>query len=233
VLIETLGLESARLIAICGAGGKTSLMSALAREMAARGERVLVTTTTKIAAEEGEGLWPEGISISHRGRSGGKLIGHPPEEVDAFKASGRFDRILVEADGSRRRPLKAPAAHEPVIPSTADAVVVVAGMSGLGVPLSEETVFRAEIWAALSGTALDAPLDAESFARVALHELGLAKGCRGCPRTTLFLNQVDSPEARAAATAIGRLLGAARFKPFDRIAAGSLIHGYESYRLQA
>jgi probable selenium-dependent hydroxylase accessory protein YqeC len=223
VLIETLGLESARLIAICGAGGKTSLMSALAREMAARGERVLVTTTTKIAAEEGEGPWPEGISISHRGRSGGKLLGHPPEEVDAFKESGRFDRIFVEADGSRRRPLKAPAAHEPVIPSTADAVVVVAGMSGLGMPLSEETVFRADIWAALSGTALGAPVDAESFARVALHEAGLAKGCRGCPRTALFLNQVDSPEARAATVTIARLISAATRSPFGRIVCGRLL----------
>lgn len=232
MLIGALGLESARLVALCGAGGKTTLMVALAREMASRGERVLVTTTTKIAAAEGEGPWPPGVFVSHRGQSGGKLLGHPPEAIDALKNASQFDRLLVEADGSRQRPLKAPAAHEPVIPSTTDAVVVVAGMSGLGLPLSEQTVFRAAIWAALSGTALGAPVDAESFARVARHEAGLAKGCRACARTTLFLNQVESPQARAAAATIGRLLGAASFSPFDRIVAGSLTHSNESYRLR-
>ncbi|OGA61561.1 MAG: hypothetical protein A3G81_06895 [Betaproteobacteria bacterium RIFCSPLOWO2_12_FULL_65_14] len=222
MLIEALGLERARLVALCGAGGKTSLMLALAREMAATGERVLVTTTTKIAAAEVEGPLPPGVSVSHRGKSasGRKLMGHPPEAVDAFKA--QFDRVLVEADGSRQRPLKAPAAHEPVIPSTSDAVVVVAGMSGLGLPLSEETVFRADIWAALSGTPLGAPVDAESFARVALHEAGLAKGCRGCSRTALFLNQVHTPDTRIAATAIARLILAASFSPFGRIVSGRL-----------
>jgi probable selenium-dependent hydroxylase accessory protein YqeC len=224
VLIEALGLQGARLVAICGAGGKTTLMFVLAREMAARGERVLVTTTTKMAAAEAEGPWPPGISISHAGKSpdGRKLQGHPPEYIDELKAAAQYDRLLVEADGSRRRPLKAPAAHEPVIPSATDAVVVVAGMSGLGLPLSEETVFRAEIWAALSGTPLGAILDAESFARVALHEAGLAKGCPAASRRMLFLNQVDTPQARAAAASIERLLAGAGLNPFAKIVAGRL-----------
>ena len=56
-LTRALGLGEARLIAICGAGGKTSLMAALVRELSARGERVLATTTTKMAIEEAEGPW--------------------------------------------------------------------------------------------------------------------------------------------------------------------------------
>jgi len=222
VLIEALGLEAARLVALCGAGGKTSMLRALAREFAARGERVLVTTTTKIAVDEGEGPWPAGVSLSHGGRSAGKLLGHPPQAIDEMKQGGRFDRLLVEADGSRRRPLKAPAAHEPVIPGSADAIVVVAGMSGLGRPLTEDTVFRAGIWAALSGTALGAAVDAESFARVALHEAGLAKGCREAPAAVLFLNQADTAQAQAAAASIGRILCSAPSSPFARIVSGRL-----------
>lgn len=224
MLIEAFGLERARLVALCGAGGKTTLMFALAREMAAAGERVLVTTTTRIGSAEGERPWPPGISISHGGRSadGRKLTGHPPELIDEIKRAGHYERLLVEADGSRRTPLKAPAAHEPVIPATTDAVIVVAGLSGLGLPLSEETVFRAEIWAALSGTRLGSPVSPESLARVALHEAGLAKGCPGASRTTLFLNQVHTREARAAAATIGRLIAAASFSPFGRIVCGCL-----------
>lgn len=222
MLIEALGLERARLVAICGAGGKTSLMLALAREMAAAGESVLVTTTTKLAAAEVEGPLPSRVSVSHRGKSGNKLLGHAPEAIDELKAAAQFDRLLVEADGSRQRPLKAPAAHEPVIPASTDAVVVVAGLSGLGQPLSDETVFRAEIWAALSGTAPGAPVDAESFVHVALHEAGLAKGCPGASRTTLFLNQADAPRAREAAATIARLLAAARHSPFAKVVCGRL-----------
>ncbi len=225
MLTEALGIGQARLVALCGAGGKTTLMFALAREAAAKGERVLVTTTTRIAAEEGEGPWPERIVLSHRGTTpdGRKLMGHPPGEIDRLKASGEFDRIFVEADGSARRPLKAPAAHEPVVPPAADAVVVIAGMSGLGQPLSEETVFRARIWAALSGTAPGEPVDARSFARVALHAEGLARGCRGGPLTVLFLNQMDDEETRAAAGEIKRLLAASGRSPFGRIVGGCLL----------
>lgn len=235
MLIEALGLEHARLVALCGAGGKTSLMFALAREMAATGERVLVTTTTKIGSTEAERPLPPGISISHGGRSadGRKLIGHPPEYLDELKRAGPFDRLLVEADGSRRKPLKAPAAHEPVIPAMTDAVVVVAGLSGLGRPLSEETVFRAEIWAVLSGIPLGAPVSAESLARVALHEAGLAKGCPAGARVTLFLNQAHTPESRVAAATIGRLIAATRASPYERVVRGWLLPSPQVARLAA
>jgi xanthine dehydrogenase accessory factor len=44
------------------------------------------------------------------------------------------DVVLVEADGSRRMPLKYPAAHEPVIPENADEIVLCVGLSALGRP---------------------------------------------------------------------------------------------------
>ena len=233
MLIEALGLERARLVALCGAGGKTSLMFALAAEMAAAGERVLVTTTTRIGSAEGERPLPPGVSVSHGGKSadGAKLIGHPPEYIDALKQTGGFDRLLVEADGSRRRPLKAPAAHEPVVPASADAVVVVAGLSGLGRPLAEETVFRPEIWAALSGAELGAPVTAEALARVAVHEAGLAKGCPERAHAVLFLNQIHSPETRAAAATICRLVATASRRPFACVVGGCLLPSPQVARL--
>jgi probable selenium-dependent hydroxylase accessory protein YqeC len=225
MLIEALGLENARLAALCGAGGKTTLMFALAREMAARGERVLVSTTTKIARCEGEGPWPPGVLVSHGGRTGDgrKLAGHPPALFDELKLAGRFDRVLVEADGSAKRPLKAPAAHEPVVPATSDAVIVVAGLSGLGLPLREEHVFRSEIWAALSGTGLGSPVSAESLARVAVHGAGFAKGRPAGARLALFLNQADSRDRRMAAASVRRLLAASQLNPFDTIVSGCLL----------
>ena len=61
--------------------------------------------------------------------------------------------LLIQADGSRQRPLKAPAEYEPSIPEFVDAVVVGAGLSGLEKPLTEEYVHRPEIFASLGGLA--------------------------------------------------------------------------------
>ena len=225
MLVEALGLEVARLIPLCGAGGKTSLMLALAREFAAAGDRVLVTTTTKIASDEAAGPWPVitaagadeivararcapwgnrarnrvAIAISGHDDGGEKLVGFPPECIDAVARQPDFDRILVEADGSRRMPLKAPGAHEPVIPSTTDALIIVAGLSGLGQPLDETTVFRANLWAARTGVALGAPVSAESLARMVVDPGGLARGAPHDARRILFLNQADTAQRIAAA----------------------------------
>ncbi|MCX7143370.1 MAG: selenium cofactor biosynthesis protein YqeC [Proteobacteria bacterium] len=190
MLIRAFGLEQSRLISLCGAGGKTTLMFALAREFIAAGARVLVTTTTKIARDEADGwssfnaasmervlrtarrLLPErgpqraGALIAYSAVSvdGRRLIGFTPGLVDELAQSGRFDRILVEADGSARKPLKAPAAHEPVIPASTHALIIVAGINGLGLPLREDNLFRADIWSQLSGLALGASVTAESLA---------------------------------------------------------------------
>jgi len=217
-LLSGLKLETAKLIAICGAGGKTSLMAALVRELIARGERVLATTTTKMATEEAEGPWRarkvsdaddllaqadvrDGPVLAYRAldQSRGRLIGLTPEAIDFVAQTDRFTRIIVEADGGARKPLKAPGPHEPVFPLTTDAVVMVAGASGLGQPLTERSVFRAERWSALTGLWPLKPVTPESLARMAVHSEGLARGAPAQSRRILFINQADAPERLAAA----------------------------------
>ncbi len=50
--------------------------------------------------------------------------------------------MIIEADGARKLPIKAPAEHEPVIPEFVNTVITVIGLSGLGKPLTEEWVHR-------------------------------------------------------------------------------------------
>ena len=56
------------------------------------------------------------------------------------------DYVIVEADGSKRLPLKAHAAHEPVIPPETSRTVCVVGLSGLGRRVAE-VVHRPELFA--------------------------------------------------------------------------------------
>jgi probable selenium-dependent hydroxylase accessory protein YqeC len=247
MLTEALGLQHSHLISLCGAGGKTTLMFCLAREFVAAGERVLVTTTTKIARDEVDGwtsfaattpeqvvenarrLLPEAgragavISYSRVGGDGYRLVGFAPEAVDALARSTEIDRILVEADGSARKSLKAPAAHEPVIPAATGALIIVAGVNGLGLPLNEDNLFRAEIWSRLSGVAMDAPITAESLARCVAHPDGLARGCPAHARKTLFLNQADTPARRIQAKRVAECLAASPGNTVETVVIGCLL----------
>lgn len=227
MLSAALGLEDARLISLCGAGGKTTLMFALAREFVARGERVLVTTTTRIARAEAAAAesGARGAVLLFFGATpdSRKLTGIGPDRVNALKHSGEFDRILVEADGSAGRPLKAAAPHEPVIPSATDALITVAGLNGLGLPLQEANVFRAEVWAELTGTRLGSRVTPEAIACMARLPGGFFKGSPPSAQRILFLNRADTPERLKAAMQVVGFLGSSRDHPPERVALGCLL----------
>jgi probable selenium-dependent hydroxylase accessory protein YqeC len=163
------------------------------------------------------------IAYSAVSGDGCRLIGFAPELVDGLAQAGYFDRILVEADGSARKPLKAPAAHEPVIPSKTQALIIVAGINGLGLPLSEDNLFRADIWSKLSGLAPGAPVSAESLARCVIHPDGLARGCPAGAQAIVFLNQADTAKHRAEAERIAGFLAMAPTNTVGRVVTGCLL----------
>ena len=111
--------------------------------------------------------------------------------------------LLVEADGARQKPLKAPAENEPPIPAFVAMVVVVAGMSGLGKPLSAEEVHRPEIFSSLSGLKIGETISGEALVRVLAHRQGGLKNIPRRARHSVLLNQADTPELQSAANGIG------------------------------
>ncbi|MFQ6803995.1 MAG: selenium cofactor biosynthesis protein YqeC [Lachnospiraceae bacterium] len=144
-------------VSVTGAGGKTSLIWRLAEELRETGRRVVVTTTTHMAWEDGRD-WVEAQTEN------GRLAGETLEQIGGLLARDRCvftgrragekiagvlclrmetaggwsrlsalaDVVLVEADGSRRHPVKVPAPWEPVIPPCTTLVAAVAGLSCLG-----------------------------------------------------------------------------------------------------
>lgn len=147
-----------------GSGGKTTAIFTQAARLRAGGKRVLVTTTTHLqtpaalaaagrtlplfeerylsltsdSAEIAARLEADGFCIAALpAQEPGKLAPLPDAVYEAVCPLA--DAVLVEADGSRGLPLKAPASHEPVIPANADEIVVLCGLSALGKPLSQVT----------------------------------------------------------------------------------------------
>ena len=151
-LHELLGLpmEKKHVVSLCGGGGKTTLMFALARETKAVMPTAIFTTThimppeeadvmlsVPFSAEECRAAWRGGkIAASGSYLAEERKFGAPEEDAMRFLCR-EAESVMIEADGSRRLPVKYPAALEPVIrPETTD-IVVVAGLSALGKAPSE------------------------------------------------------------------------------------------------
>ncbi len=233
MLSEFLPLKPAMIIALVGAGGKTTTMFRLAAELAARGERVITTTTTHIyppapeqtgalvlAAEHAPLLEQAAAALAiHQHITAaagpapeGKLRGLPPAWVIDLRSLAGGAAVLVEADGARGRMLKAPAEHEPVIPTGADLVLLLASAEALGQPLSDAVAHRPERVAAITSLHPGESITPQALARLATHEQGLLKGVPpGTPAILVLTHVAQQPgaaeEAAQLVLASGRLAG--------------------------
>jgi probable selenium-dependent hydroxylase accessory protein YqeC len=173
-------LRGENVISFVGAGGKTSLAEYLGQTAAAGGKRVVMTTTTRIWAKEPY------VTLDAPGMKKG---GRSRRFVRMGKLVRDYDLVLVEADGAKGRPLKYPAAHEPVIPPCSDRIVVVAGLDALGLTIAE-AVFRSELFTEASGMPSGVEITTPVFLRLFEGD-GLMKGVdrAGC---IVVLNKFDA-----------------------------------------
>ena len=134
-----------------------------------------------------------------------KVTGPTPELVDHLYTTSAADYIIVEADGSHGLPLKAPAAHEPVVPSLSTAVVILMGIDAVGRPLAAAThrLQEAMRFSGLSPTHVLTPADC---ATILTHPDGALRCCPSTSRVIVALTKVRSPEDVQAAAEISRLL---------------------------
>jgi molybdenum cofactor cytidylyltransferase len=223
LLAKALRLSTSSCVAFIGAGGKSTAMFDLAKELTGT---VIVTATSHL------GVWQIPLadfhivtndlsSLKHYGleKEGiilitGEIEGDRTRPINAeilawLHSYCRSHSIpsLIEADGARQKPLKAWASHEPPIPKFVDHVVQVAGMSGLGKPLTDENVHRAEIFAKLSGLKIGESITVEALTKVLTHADGGLKHIPSDARKSMILNQADTPKMQSVAhTLIADLL---------------------------
>ena len=221
-LAEAFSIEEREVISLVGAGGKTTLLYALGRELAALRCGVILTTTTKIfepapapfflqflSPELGavkkwvaEHLRRQQCLLLARGKlPNGKLEGIPPEWAEELSLLDGVSAIVNEADGAAGRPLKAPREGEPVIPANTTLLVPVMGIDGLGRRLEEETVFRS----AIASRLLDVPMGSLVTEEIIARLMGeLIKGSPAGSRIVPLINKVDIPGGREKAERLAR-----------------------------
>lgn len=184
--------------ALIGGGGKTSTMYALADYLCTRGSVIVCTSTHIICPphypymDRIDAPLTIGRVVSTGGIDGRKLTA----PVQSFETLASLaDYVLVEADGSRQLPLKAHAAHEPVIPDHAKTVLTLVGIDGLGKPI-REAVHRPELYAALCHTDTDAIVTPEMIRDVVM----------SYPRVDgIVINKADDEPRLQAAIALAKL----------------------------
>lgn len=193
-LLKELDRDLPRVTALMGAGGKTTLLHALGDFLAARGERVVLTTTTHLGYEPQvcSPATREELNQALARQSGPVLAGYP--DTLGKKITGipegwysrlEADHILVEADGSRGLPLKYHRSFEPVVPGETGLLVELAGLSALDRPVGE----------ALHGWR-EAGLDPSTAVTEGLMADLLLRGLEVSGfsgRTLVVLNQADTP----------------------------------------
>lgn len=232
-IFQALSPHVPRIVSVVGGGGKTSFIFTLAREAAARGSSVLVTTTTAMFNPEkltpgasgqsfdrlytgpAESLahracGPGGILVAANGLTpeNHKLAGYSPDSLSPALDSPAFDLVLVEADGARMRPVKAPAGHEPVVPPRTDTLAGCIGLDCLGRPLDEAVAHRPDRLARLGGQAPGSPITEKTLAGLAASDQGIFKPAfppaGPAMRRVLVLNKADSPQKIRQGRGIGK-----------------------------
>jgi probable selenium-dependent hydroxylase accessory protein YqeC len=212
-----LGVMPGDCIALIGGGGKTTVMSVIQRELHERRRAVVATTTTKISRPDtGQLVLAESCddlnaAIRDAWSTGGlvtagqsllgteKVIGLAPERLCTLKGTLPEAIIVCEADGSKGRPLKVHAAHEPVVPACTDLLVIIGGLRALGHPVSSEVIHRVDLFDCSSRGGDVTP---ELFADLLLLAAHVAPRIR---RTVFLLNGLDAAPASAAREVAARL----------------------------
>jgi probable selenium-dependent hydroxylase accessory protein YqeC len=245
-LQHSLGLNKGGVISLVGAGGKTSLMFRLARELSRQDAAVLTTTTTKIytpspsqapvviMTESAKAALKQSKTLLKRYRhiSAGsrvlhfqnKLKGFSPEAIDDIWQSGIFRWIIVEADGAAGRPVKAPAIHEPVIPKCTQWVVGVVGLQAIGKPLNARWAFRPQLVSQVTGLAEGSILTESAIVDLLSDQNGILKGAPAGATRLAFLNQADSQGRLESGKKIAQMLLRQKKSGFTRVLIGQMLY---------
>ncbi|HSM58160.1 MAG TPA: selenium cofactor biosynthesis protein YqeC [Candidatus Sulfomarinibacteraceae bacterium] len=244
-LCDALNLNPAgELVALVGGGGKTSLLFALARELAAAGRRVVGATTTRMASAEVTGapshcllddleqlsvlLQQHHFCVVVGGVGPEKAKNVPLALPGQLLARPDVDYVLVEADGAKMLPVKAPDDHEPAIPPDATLVLTVVGVDALDGPISR-VAHRPHLVCTLTGRTPDQRLRPQDVALLLAHPDAGLKNAPSGARLIGFVNKVETKAQLAQAQRIAAL--ALQSGRLERVLLGAAHHEHPVRRI--
>jgi probable selenium-dependent hydroxylase accessory protein YqeC len=196
-------LSKCEIISFVGAGGKTTTIEKLSKELSIHGKKVLVTTSTAmfnpnmaIYDQVFIGSFPkdyipkaQSVTFYADTTIGLKVKCLDLKMLEEIIALNIFDYVLIESDGSREKPIKAPNDTEPVISKYTTKTVGVIGLDSLNQPI-KKICHRPEIFCKLTDKSIDDFVDIDSIVRLVKSSQGLFKYAVG--EKILYLNKISN-----------------------------------------
>lgn len=216
-MMDPLLAQGFRVFSVAGSGGKTTLI----RKAALHYAKILhvgVAASTKMCLPDSQwqyrGMIPSVVSPDCLEAAQGAVppvcfyTDHILPEGKIWDISGnmmtmaleRSDILMVEADGSNRKPLKGWRADEPVIVPETDVTIGVLPLHCLGQRIDEAMVHRIEAFTDITGLGSGDRMTVEAYVQLIIHSQGLFGHGKG--RKILLLNRVNSDDLRKAAESI-------------------------------
>ncbi|MGG5341038.1 selenium cofactor biosynthesis protein YqeC [Enterococcus sp. AZ192] len=231
-LNDCFAFQGKQVISLIGSGGKTSLMWYLAD--CYRHEKVLVSTTTKIGYPLHQlydffycqdfskvGTDGRGITLAGTHMLGAHKLSSPPSIVQQSFPS--FDKIFLEADGSKQLPLKGWETFEPVVIPETTVTIGLIPISVLNQKIDETTVHRLPLFLRATGTKTGEVICEETLAEVISSPKGLWAKSRG--HRILCINQVETSEQLNQAKKVLSLLPCMLMKRLTKVIACNVQSG--------
>ncbi|MFD3158333.1 selenium cofactor biosynthesis protein YqeC [Haloimpatiens sp. FM7330] len=231
---DLLDLKEGEIVSIVGAGGKTSFMFSLAKELREQG-KVLVTTTTKIFVPQKEqydflaigesnfnkvklqkykGIYVFGAHINLEN----KIIGLRYEMLQ--RQLTHFKYILIEADGSKGKPIKGWNEKEPVVWENTDKTVGILNIEALGKKINSHNVHREEQFIKLTNSRINDYININHLKCLIFNKNGLFKN--SCGEKILFINKVEEENKKILARKLLKIIVEENNNYLDKIIIGSL-----------
>ncbi|NFV12788.1 putative selenium-dependent hydroxylase accessory protein YqeC [Clostridium sporogenes] len=234
LISNILNLKKGSIISIVGAGGKTSLMFNLSEELRPN-NKVLSTTTTKIynpdkiyydficIGEENcyiydhlkkNGVYVYGEFINNDN----KLIGFNKNFLD--KKFKYFDYSIIEADGSKRKPIKGWRDNEPVICKNTNKTIGILDISCINKIINDFNVHRVSYFLKITNGKLGEKISIPMISSLIVHPLGLFKDSLG--EKILFINKVENQHSIFLSYELIKHILTSSNSCIDKIIIGSL-----------
>jgi probable selenium-dependent hydroxylase accessory protein YqeC len=192
------------IVSIIGAGGKTTFLFRLADELREMGKKILVATTTRIymppkdcydylcldisELPKASSRFESGVMVAGSGiNSENKLLSLDEATID--KVKDYYDYILIEADGSKRKPLKGWRDNEPVVVKQTTKTIGVVDVRGVGLTANPYTIHNFELFKLLTNIEDGEVVTTDHVSNMITGEKGLFQ--RGIGKEILYFNKVE------------------------------------------
>lgn len=212
-----INIDEKNIISFVGGGGKTTSIYTLAEELSSLGKKVIVTTTTHMHMPDDCIIYngDKNIIINELRRRNSITVGIKDNDNKIMSIGENVgqelinicDTLLIEADGAKMLPLKAPAMHEPVILKESTMVVGVAGIDSLGKSI-RDICHRPEIVKEVLGVDIKHKINTKDIACILGSKLGQRKNLHLCENVEyrVIINKADNEKLVEEAKKVAYLL---------------------------